>query len=366
MKQITIDNLHCTDDLEAFGDQLRLEIYTDGELETVFRNRMNDGDDWPVKAGALFAEVCTIKLFEEDKGFPGGDDDAIGTVIIGATDTSGATANIKRRDADYTLTYSVAERTDVEGESQADFLTEQFEQSDQGGVWAAIDKATLVGNLRERKNRAVEIDQERSNFCGPTSVVYELARTQPRRYVELCRQLYETGGFWSRSERVEAPESLRTDAVGQKMDPADWMLIATMRNAENALFKVKAASKGIRSGLEGMTHPWEIKGWAEEILGKDDVDVKTCFVFGELKAIEAAQKVFDAGGSAFILLNMAVLKKGERDIPPWPDHWVVFQGNLEVSDDRVAYDLYTWGRIMTLDLDRERFEDHIFTVVTAV
>ncbi|MEM7339048.1 MAG: hypothetical protein AAF467_10400 [Actinomycetota bacterium] len=366
MKQITIENLHCTDDLESFGDELRLEIYTDGELETAYRNRMHDGDDWAVKAGALFDDVCTIKLIEEDKGFPAGDDDLIGTVIIGGAEVSGATADIKRGDADYTITYSVRDRTDVDADSRADIAAAEFERSEQAGVWAAIDKATLLGNVRDRQNRAIEIDQERSNFCGPTSVVYELARTQPRRYVEMCRQLYETGGFWSRSERVEAPQSLRSDAVGQKMDPADWMLIATMRNAENALFKVKAASRGIRSGLEGMTHPWEIKGWAEEILGKDDVDVKTCFVFGELDAIKRAQEAFDAGGSAFILLNMAVLKSGERDIPPWPDHWVVFHGNLDITDDRVTYDVYTWGKIMTLDLDRERFEDHIFTVVTAV
>ena len=78
--------------------------------------------------------------------------------------------------------------------------------------------------------------------------------------------------------------------------------------------------------------------------------------------------MYDRGGSAFILLNMAVLKKGERPIPPFPDHWVVFRGNLDLrdADNRVAFDVYTWGRTMSLDLTRARFEKALFCVVTAV
>ncbi len=365
MKQIILENLHCTDSEDFFGDECRLEVYCDGELHFAHRRDMDDGDDWPIGAKALFESTCTLRLYDEDLPFPGGDDDVLGQVTVGDLVTS-ETAVFDQEGAHYTLTYSVVDRPDITAEDLASFAAEQFEQSERGGLWAKISKKALAENLRERRQSALEIDQERSNFCGPTSIVYELARTQPRRYIELSRQLYETGGFWSRTKRVEATEKLMADDIGQKMDPADWMLIATMRNAENTLFKVEAAAKGLVSGLQGMTHPWEIKGWAEEILLKEDVEVDTCFVAGELDAIKAGHAAWEAGGSAFILLNMAILKSGERDLPPWPDHWVVYQGGLEIDDDRVAYNVYSWGRIIELDLTRKRFEKSLFTVVTAV
>ncbi len=368
MKQIALENLHCVETQDVGRDELRLEVYSDGQMDFAARHRMRDGDDWAVNGSAVFDDTCTIRLFEEDLGFPGADSDSLGVVTIGADDVERAVATFTADGADYTLTYSVEERTDLQGNDLADWAAELFERSNVNGLWKAIDKAAVVANVRRRRQQAEEIDQEKSNFCGPTSVAYELARTQPRRYVELCRQLYETGGFWSRTKRVEADDRLRADAVGHGMEPADWMLIATMRDSENALFKVESDASGLMSGLQGMTFPWEIKGWAEEILLKDDVDIDVCAVLGELDAIKRAQEVYDQGGSAFILLNMAVLKKGDRTILPFPDHWVVFQGNLDVTDvdNRVGFDVYTWGKIMPLNLTRKRFEQAIFCVVTAV
>jgi hypothetical protein len=367
VKQLTIENIHCYATEDTGRDELRLEIYCDGELQFAHRSTMNEGDDWAVNAEAVFTESCTVRLFEEDAQFPGGNDDALGVAEIETENTPRGVAPFAEDDGDYSMTYSVSDREDLAGTDLADWAADLFERSTNNGLWKAIDKSALVTNVRARRQAAESIDQVKSNFCGPTSVAYELARTQPRRYVELCRQLFETGGFWARSNRVEASDKLRADNVGQGMEPADWMLIATMRDSENNLFKVESDSTGIMSGLQGMTFPWEVKGWAEEILLKDDVEIKTCAVFGELDAIKKCQAVYDEGGSAFILLNMAVLKKGEKPIPPIPDHWVVFQGNLDVSDadNVVAFDVYTWGRIMPLRLTRKRFEQSIFCVVTA-
>ncbi|MEM8922198.1 MAG: hypothetical protein AAGD35_01775 [Actinomycetota bacterium] len=369
MKQITLERLRCVATDDVGRDEIRIEVYGDGELDFAARRVMDDGDDWPVDGATVFDRSCTIRLFEEDLAFPGDNEDALGLIEIEPADVERGTATFAPDGgAHYTLTYSVAERSDLEGTDLADRAAELFERSTLGGLWQAIDKSSLLANVRQRRQRAETIDQETSNFCGPTSIAHELARTQPRRYVELCRQLYETGGFWSRTKRVEADARLRADAVGQGMEPADWMLIATMRNSENTVFKVESDATGLMSGLQGMTFPWEIKGWAKEILMKDDVDIDVCAVFGELDAIKRAQEVYDQGGSVFILLNMAVLKKGEPTIPPFPDHWVVFRGNLDLSDAdrRVGFDVYTWGRVMPLDLSRKRFERSIFCTVTAL
>lgn len=364
MKQLTLESLRCRDAEDLFGDECRLEVFCDGELQFVSRQRMADGDQWAVEASVLFAEHCNVRLFDEDFPFTGGADDRLGTIDVAPNEVASATASFIGDGADYTLTYSVVDRPDLDRTDLATFAADRFAEASAPGLWPSIAKADLVDNLRARRRDVLEIDQERSNFCGPTSIVYELARLQPQRYVELSRQLYETGGFWSRSKRIDAPPSLRHDDVGQKMDPADWMLIATMRNAENVLVGVKARARGLMSGLQGITHPWEIKEWAQQILLYDDVEVDTCFLFGKLDAMRAGHAAYEAGGSAFVLLNLAVLKDGERRVPPYPDHWVVYQGGLEIAGDRVRFDVYSWGRIISLDLSMKRFKRSVYTVVT--
>ncbi|GAA5204750.1 hypothetical protein [Microbacterium jejuense] len=365
MKQITLENLHCTDTEDTLGsDECRLEVYNDGELHFAYRQDLNDDQDWPLNASLLFANSCMLRLFDEDGGFPGDDDDALGVVHIGTADVQHATATFREDDADYTLTYSVVDRPDIAQSDLANFAIDQFEASTAPGLWPQLAKADIIRDLRVRRGNPTNINQMNSNFCGPTSIVFELARTQPRRYVDLVRQLYETGGFWSRTHRVDAPQGLRDTHSGQNMSPADWMLIATMRNDENAIFGVSADSSGFTSQVEGMTTPWEMEGWTSELLLKSTVSNSTTFVWGEFDAIRYAHQVWSAGGSAFIMLHSDMFSAPDGMVPPWPDHWVVYAGGLDESGGRIRFSVYSWGNIYPLDLSLDHFENCMFGIVT--
>jgi hypothetical protein len=365
MKQITLENLHCTTTEDKLGDdECRLEVYNDGELHFAYRRNLNNGDDWALNASLLFARGCLLRLFDEDGPFPGDDDDALGTAHIGSTDVQHAVVTFREDDVDYALTYSVIGRPDIAESDLATFSIDQFAASAAPGVWPQIDKPTLIQNLRDRRWNPTKINQINSNFCGPTSIVFELARTQARRYVDLCRQLYETGGFWSKTHRVEAPEGLRNTHVGQNMQPADWMLIATMRDSENAIFGASPDSSGIQSQIEGMTTPWEMEGWTSELLVKDNVANSTTFVWGEFDAIRYAHQVWSSGGSAFIMLHSAMFYPPDGFVPPWPDHWVVYAGGLDEGGGRIKFNVYSWGAIYPLDLTLDHFENCMFGIVT--
>lgn len=365
MKQITLENLHCTSTEDWTGaDECRLEVYNDGELHFAYRKDLNDDENWALNASLLFARTCVLRLFDEDGDFPGDDDDALGVVTIGPEDAAHATARFTRDDSDYTITYSVVDRSDLGETDLATFAVDQFEASTAPSLWPALDKAEIIRDLRERRWNPISINQVNSNFCGPTSIVFELARTQPRRYADLCRQLFETGGFWSRTHRVDAPDGLRASQSGQNMRPADWMLIATMRNDENALFSVSARSVGITSQLEGMTTPWEMEGWTSELLLKDNVANSTTFVWGEFDAIRYAHQVWAGGGSAFIMIHSDMFAAPNGTVPPWPDHWVVYAGGLDETGGRIRFQVYSWGRIYPLDLTLDHFENCMFGIVT--
>ena len=104
MKQITLENLHCTSTEDWTGaDECRLEVYNDGELHFAYRKDLNDDENWALNASLLFARTCVLRLFDEDGDFPGDDDDALGVVTIGPEDAAHATARFTGDDADYTI-----------------------------------------------------------------------------------------------------------------------------------------------------------------------------------------------------------------------------------------------------------------------
>jgi hypothetical protein len=366
MKQVTFTSLTCSTTEDTFGaDECRLEIYADGELEHAFRAELNDGMQWPLGTTVLFDRQVDVRLFDEDGDVPGDDDDLLGVVQIAAWDAEDASGTFDQG-AEYTLRYSVTDRGDLAGTDLLELELQAFEASPAPGVWAGIDKAGLIADLRATlADPITQVNQNQAQFCGPTAIVLELVERSPRRYVRLCRQLFETGSFTGRTKTVTASEGLRAATVGQGMSPVDWMLIATMRESENAIFPVDPDAGEVMGGAQGFTTPWEMDGWAGEILLCDTTAISTTFVWGEFDAIRYAEQVRAGGGVAFVLVHSELFNPDQSSsIPPWPDHWIVYRGGLWEADGRIDFDVYTWGSIRHVSVPADRFESCMFAVVT--
>ena len=368
MKQVTLETLFCETTEDTFGsDSCRLEIYADGELDQALRAELNNGEQWAVNATVLFASQVDVRLFDEDGGLPGDDDDALGVVQIAADDAFGAVGVFDQDGADYRLTYTVTDRSDLPATDVVEQEIQDFEASEAPGVWAAVDKAALIADLRATVADPNEVNQASSMFCGPTSIVYALVRTEPRRYVRLCRSLFETGSFESRTYTVTASEDLRSASLGQGMSVADWLLIATMRESENAIFGVDPDAGEVLGGLQGLTTPWEMDGWTQEILLKDTTAISTTFLWGEQDAIRYAEDVVAAGGVAFMMIHDVLLTDDDDStVPPFPTHWVVYRGGLVIDEDAgtIDFDVYTWGGEPHVSKSLDRFESCMFGIVT--
>jgi hypothetical protein len=369
MKQITLQTLHCETTEDTLGDdECRLEIYADGELEHSVRADMNDGDDWTLDTTLVYEREVSVRLFDEDGPLPGDDDDDLGILSIGPEEITDAVGSFSQDGADYRLTYTVADRSDLDGIDRVELELQAFEASAAPGVWANIDNADLIADLRATiADPVTEVDQNRSQFCGPTAIAFELIRRMPRRYVRLCRSLYETGAFETRSHSISASDGLREASVAQGMSPVDWMLVATMRESGNAVFGVDPDASGVTAGLQGMTTHWEMEGWTSEVLGEQNTARSTTFVWGEMDALRYAEEVFAAGGVAFMMIHDVLLTDDDDStVPPWPTHWVVYDGGLTVdeSSGRVDFDVYTWGSIRHVSKSIDRFESCMFGIVT--
>lgn len=253
----------------------------------------------------------------------------------------------------------------------------EFEKSPLKGVWPHLDKATIVAEMRSRLSNPFNVNQGQQPFCGPASVLFELVRKQPGRYVQICRSLFETGRFEAQTKAIAASNELRQASKGNlQMGPADWMILATLRESENLLFPVEPDASEIIRGLAGMTKSWELKGWVREILGYRTIHYKHTYLLGDMAALRDAADIVAKGGVAFPLITAEGLLRAtspsKADLPTaLPNHWVTLLGNVSIptrggSSDQVTFDVYTWARGMRVTVDERYFRRYFWGVVTGI
>jgi hypothetical protein len=252
-------------------------------------------------------------------------------------------------------------------QKQAEAAIVRFEQSPAPSVWAHLSKPQILTEIKARVKNPFQINQGGQPFCGPASVLFELIRKQPARYVELCQSLFLVGGFHTTSGRwITAPDRLRNVSKGElHMPQVDWMVLATLREAETYLFPVEPNAPDIIRNLAGMTKSWEMKGWVKEILGYPQVEYNHAYLGGDLNALQQAQAAIAAGGVAFALITAEGMLTNNPPPVAFPTHWIVLLGGITQQNGRIGFDIYTWSRQMRVDLSEGDFKRFLWAIVTS-
>lgn len=270
--------------------------------------------------------------------------------------------------------------------SQAKQALVTFEKSAKPGVWPHLSKKTVVANMRSLLADPFRIDQKQQPFCGPTSIVFELIRKQPLRYVQMCQQLYEQGMVQGTTRMIEASPRLRQASREMDMAEADWMLIATLRESENLIFPVDPNAPTLIRNIAGMTKSWEMKGWVQEVLGYRRVDYLHAYLLQDIHAMHRAKAAIAQGGVAFALVTAGGLFSKEDVMTrvdsksvkkvALPDHWIVlvdiddipktlsWRGVAYRSDKAtLRFDVYTWAQRKRVEIGRAAFRRFFWGVV---
>jgi hypothetical protein len=252
-----------------------------------------------------------------------------------------------------------------------------FEASTHPSAWQHLNKQTIVSEVRSRVNDPFRINQGKQPFCGPASVVFELIRKQPLRYVQICRSLFESGAFQGKTKQIVASNQLRQASKGNlQMGQADWMLLATLRDIENLIFPVDPDAPEVIRNLGGATKSWELKGWVREVLGYNTVKYRHTYLLGDMSALREAAEVINAGGVALALVTAdGILNQttpSKADIPvAVPNHWITLLGNIKVQkgtfgqhdSGQVSFDVYSWAKKYHIDMGEGAFERYFWGVV---
>jgi hypothetical protein len=116
-----------------------------------------------------------------------------------------------------------------------------FLGSSSTGVWPKLTRKSLINQLQLRYENPYSVDQRDMYLCGPAAVVFVLFLKYPARSVQICQSLFEKGEIGpplTSSKTIKAAEALRERDLPPGMSQVDWMLIATLREAENLFFTV--------------------------------------------------------------------------------------------------------------------------------
>ena len=260
----------------------------------------------------------------------------------------------------------------VEEKREAIAALNRFRDSEQPGVWPYLDKAQIVTEMRTRLHNPFKVNQGQQPFCGPASVLFELIRKFPLKYVNLCQSLFETGGFQAKSRLIQTSEALRHASQGElRMGPADWMVLATLRESENFLFPVEPNAPEMVRNLAGMTKFWEMKGWVREILDYPRVEYFHTYVWRDLSALKKAAAVLEQGGVALGLITAESLLGQNKTRITVPNHWIALVGDINIQkgtfgkhdSGQVSFDVFTWAKCVTIEANEGVFEDAFWGVV---
>ncbi|MGB3615021.1 MAG: hypothetical protein WBA10_14605 [Elainellaceae cyanobacterium] len=246
-----------------------------------------------------------------------------------------------------------------------------FEQSPHPGCWPHLDKATLIAEMRSRLKNPFIINQRQQPFCGPASILFELARKQPLRYVTMGQALYEQGTFQAKTEAVCATENLcRASRDPLHMAQADWMMLAALREAETLIFPVEPNAPTLIRNLAGMTKSWEMVGWVKEVLGYPQASYYHAYLFRDMKALKRAESAIQRGGVAFALVTAGGMlgSVAQKTRLALPNHWVTLLSTAPVDvtprwQDMLSpgqgaaleLEYYTWGDRRSVTIQRSAF-----------
>ncbi|MFD1796784.1 hypothetical protein FQV27_18065 [Paracoccus aurantiacus] len=232
----------------------------------------------------------------------------------------------------------------------------RFESSSSKGLFPKISKSKLVSDLRKTVRDPLQVDQQSTPFCGPASIAYELVRRDPAEFVRACQEIYETGAYRVRGEKIEASGDLKGSR--SPISAADWIFCATLRDEANLLFDVDADEGAL---VNGLTTSGEMEMWTRVVLGMRSQHSHGSTFSGEVKALRSAQSSIDRGGVAFLKIHSDMLNRpGSDSDPKFPDHWIVLHGETDIGPGdhgRVSFRAYSWGKEHKVNLPKKRFEN---------
>jgi len=207
-------------------------------------------------------------------------------------------------------------------------LADDFALRPSGTVWLKINRAKLVDDLRQRIGNPNLISSDSTNLCGPAAFIRNLATDNPVRYVQAVVNLYESGRAVVGTRVIRAGSDLLKYNTPNDVSPADWIMLASLRDDDNWFFDYQSKN----DGASAITMPHSMKSWFEQAGYKDVINETNIFFHKDDSSAKRASNLFSEGYKVCLFINTNMLYDSTHDEGSLhPDHWVVLLSLLDFS-----------------------------------
>ena len=217
------------------------------------------------------------------------------------------------------------------------------------GVWPHINRADLAQGLRARIDGPDLINQGQASLCGPADFFRDLAIDDPVTYARAAIELYETGATNVGTQRIRPCHDLKIHLIPPhaNIDPADWILCASLRDQDNWFFDYQSET----DDFAGITMPHSMANWFRQAGYTEIVNDTNIYACKDLANARAASGLVSRGYKVSLFINADMLSADTQDNPSvTPDHWVGLTSSISFTGieadpaSKVNFEVYTWGQ----------------------
>jgi hypothetical protein len=225
-------------------------------------------------------------------------------------------------------------------QDQARAVVQAFAARVGGGVFIHIARADVANGLLVRVEHPDRISQGDSSLCGPAALIFNLASRDPVAYVRFVIGLYENGTATLNRLRVSPGSDLRGYDVKARLDPADWIPLASLRDSENWFFDYQA----VDNAFAGITLPSHLESWFKKIGFSEVINDTNLVLTKDQKNIEEAARLYGEDFWVCLLVNGQMLASNSQAARSLtPDHWIVLTSDVKFSSGNISLTVFTWG-----------------------
>ena len=245
------------------------------------------------------------------------------------------------------------------------------------GRWPNINRVDLGTGLLARIDNPNSIDQAATPFCGPTTLIRALALNNPDAYAQAAIDLYTTGRARINNLDIHPGNSVINAPVPGNTNPADWIMLASLRDSDNWLL---SASGFFGSNVAGITIPSTIETWFRNA-GFTQIVNRTSLTGGDIPSVKSmtvqqASQYYSQGYNVAMLIDADLLDASTQNdmFSMYPDHWIVLASTIANAGSmnysvNTSFKAFTWGRVrdvpQTGTLIYERFLTKFYGFVAA-
>jgi hypothetical protein len=229
-------------------------------------------------------------------------------------------------------------------------LIQAFRDSSPGlKVWHHVEREPLADGMDALLDDPDSLAQGHYGTCGPTAIVRDIICDHPDEFVSLTVSLYRTGHCKVHNGRhtwrapLHASYDLRSFNPGPSVNPAGWMLTATLRDKLNDTFcrehfKAKKAVCGTT---------FEQQGELFHDMGYRRVHIDGDFLYAaDVETMNRANHYFGKNYHVVIGINATIIRDDQQDTPPSShhNHWVELLTQITFDpDETVSFEVFSWG-----------------------